>query len=94
METNYKYIIDYTLDNKYQNATGFDSNVDFGSHDHDETLYHWVKDFIIKTVNTDNYKEGDIVFAKKIVVSEWNGEEYKPIYSPEKVLQIYPPLDK
>ena len=94
MEKNFKYAIDYTLDNKYQDPVEFDSNVDFGNHEHDDTLYYWVEDFIIKTVDTNNYKDGDVVFAKKIVVSEWNGKEYKPIYSPEKVLQIYPPLDK
>ena len=93
METSFKYVINYTLENKYQEPVEFDSNINYSDHEHDETLHDWVKDFILKTVNTDKYKEGDVVFAKRIVVSEWDGKEYKPIYSPDKVLQVYPPID-
>lgn len=93
METNFKYAIDYTLQKEYQNPIEFDSNINYSKHEADEILHDLVKEFIRKTVKTDGYKEGDVIFATKIVVSEWNGEKYVPIYSPDKILQVYPPME-
>lgn len=90
----FKYRIDFTIDNKPHWPIEIQSNVDFRNSYTKEYIDEIIKYFILSTVNIDEHEGADNIFARNITFSIVEEQIFNVFHSSDRTLQIYPRLNK
>lgn len=90
----FKYRIDFTINNKPHWPIEIQSNVDFRNSYTKEYIDEMIKYFILSTVNIGEYKGTDNIFTRNITFSIVEGQTFNVLHSSDRTLQIYPRLNK
>lgn len=90
----FKYRIDFTLEDTLHWPIEIQNNADLRETFFEEYIENMIKYLILSTVTVDMYKEGDKIFARNITLSMVEEGNICPFYSSDRVLQVYPRLNK